>query len=79
MSNKAYVLVDNQKAPIVGRVSMDLTAVDLTKLKKVNYDSNVVLWGPKLKIDKVAKLCGTIPYELMTSVSNRVRKKFVEK
>ena len=79
MSNQAYVLVDNQKAPVVGRVSMDLTAIDLTLLKKVDYDSNVVLWGPELKIDKVAKFCGTIPYELMTSVSERVRRKFIEK
>lgn len=79
MSNQAYVLVDNQKAPVVGRVSMDLTAIDLTLLKKVDYDSNVVLWGPELKIDRVAKFCGTIPYELMTSVSDRIRRKFVEK
>ncbi len=79
MGNSAYVLVDNKKAKVIGRVSMDLTAVDLSRCVQANFNSEVILWGSNLKIDKVAKFSNTISYELMTSVSKRVKRKYIEK
>ena len=73
MGKSAYVLVDNKKAKVIGRVSMDLTAVDLSRCVQAN------LWGSNMKIDKVAKFSNTISYELMTSVSKRVKRKYIEK
>ena len=58
---------------------MDLTAVDLSNCKNPDYDSEVVLWGNNLKIDKVSKFANSIPYELMTSVSKRVKREYVFK
>ena len=79
MGNSAYVLVDNKKAKVIGRVSMDLTAVDLSRCVQANFNSEVILWGSNLKIDKVAKFSNTISYELMTSLSKRVKRKYIEK
>ena len=79
MGNSAYVLVEGVKAKVIGRVSMDLTAVDLSNCKNPDYDSEVVLWGNNLKIDKVSKFANSIPYELMTSVSTRVKREYVFK
>ena len=79
MGNSAYVLVEGVKAKVIGRVSMDLTAVDLSNCKNPNYDSEVILWGNNLKIDKVSKFANSIPYELMTSVSRRVKREYVFK
>src|SRR5690606_20139174 len=63
------VLVDSMKTHTVGRVSMDMLAVDLTALPQTNVGSEVVLWGQSsqgvvLPIDDVAASSGTIGYEL---------------
>ena len=79
MGNSAYVLVDGIKAKVIGRVSMDLTAVDLSKCVNVDYNSEVILWGSNLKLDKVSKFANSIPYELITSVSRRVKREYVYK
>ena len=79
MGNSAYVLVEGIKAKVIGRVSMDLTAVDLSKCKNADYNSEVILWGNNLKIDKVSKFANSIPYELITSVSGRVKREYVYK
>jgi alanine racemase len=71
------VLVDGQRTRTVGRVSMDMLAVDLTELKPSGFGSEVTLWGqgPKgslLPIDEVARAAGTIGYELMCALAPRV-------
>mgnify|MGYP001349013797 len=53
---------------------MDLTAIDLSNRKDVNYDSEIILWGKGLPIEKVAKITKNIPYTLMTSLSSRVKR-----
>ena len=67
------VLVDGQGSSLVGRVSMDMLAVDLTPLASAGVGSRVTLWGDALPIDTVATCAGTIGYELMCAVSPRVR------
>jgi alanine racemase len=72
------VLIGGQRAPLVGRVSMDMIAVDVTDLQLapegglVHVGTPVVLWGEDLPVEEVARHAGTIPYELLCGVSQRV-------
>jgi len=66
------VLIEARRAPLVGRVSMDMIAVDVTELPPVHVGSDVVLWGAGLPVEEVARHAGTVPYELLCSVSQRV-------
>jgi alanine racemase len=66
------VRVDGQASGTVGRVSMDMLAVDLTHLPAAGIGSKVVLWGEGVAIETVADAAGTIGYELMCAVAPRV-------
>jgi alanine racemase len=66
------VLIDGQRAPLVGRVSMDMIAVDVTKLSGIHVGTPVVLWGVGLPVEEIARYAATIPYELLCGVSQRV-------
>jgi alanine racemase len=66
------VLIDGQRAPLVGRVSMDMIAVDVTQLPGIHVGTPVVLWGIGLPVEEIARHAGTIPYELLCGVSQRV-------
>ena len=71
------VLVNGVRTRTVGRVSMDMIAVDLTPIRDADIGSEVTLWGcgPKgslLPIDEVARAAGTIGYELMCALAQRV-------
>jgi alanine racemase len=75
------VLVDGVRVPLAGRVSMDMLTVDLSAVPQAQVGSEVTLWGrgptrgehtPLLDIDEVAHRSGTIGYELMCALSQRV-------
>jgi alanine racemase len=66
------VLVDGLRAAIAGRVSMDMIAVDLTPLPQCGEGAEVELWGAALPVDDVAAAAGTISYELLCGVTQRV-------
>lgn len=71
------VLVDGARTRTLGRVSMDMLAVDLSALPASGFGSEVTLWGEgphgaRLPIDEVAQAAGTIGYELMCAVAPRV-------
>ncbi len=71
------VLVDGQSTRTIGRVSMDMLAVDLDGLPQAGIGSEVTLWGEgphgsRLPIDEVAHAAGTIGYELMCALAPRV-------
>ena len=73
------VLVDGVRTRTLGRVSMDMMAVDLTPVPKARIGSEVTLWGRAsngtvLPIDEVAAAAGTLAYELMCAVAPRVPK-----
>ncbi len=70
------VLVNGKPAAIVGRVSMDLMAIDLRQLPAAKVGDRVLLWGAELPIEQVAEAAGTIGYELSCGLTRRVR--FVE-
>ena len=72
LANGTPVLVDGQRAALVGRVSMDMLAVDVSGLANVRIGTPVVLWGKGLPVEEVARHAGTIAYELLCSVGQRV-------
>lgn len=75
--NGTPLLVEGQRAPLVGRVSMDMLAVDITDIAEADVDSPVELWGAQLPVDEVAAACATIGYELLTKVTARVPRRYI--
>jgi alanine racemase len=79
-SNRGHVLIRGKRAPIVGRVSMDLTTVDVTDLPGVAVGDEAVIFGEQtgplgtdiISAQDIATIEGTIPWEALTSVSRRV-------
>ena len=72
LSNKGYVLINGKKAPIVGRVCMDQTMVDVTDIEDVKIGDEVLLFGKELPVEEIAKLTDTINYEIVTGIAPRV-------
>lgn len=70
--NGTPVLVNGQRAALAGRVSMDMITVDLTEVGDVGIGDPVVLWGEGLAAEEIARVAGTIPYELFCQVTQRV-------
>jgi alanine racemase len=66
------VCVNGVRVPLAGRVSMDLITIDLTDLLTAEIGDRVVLWGDEPTVDEIATAAGTIPYELLTGISQRV-------
>lgn len=84
LSNRAHVIVRGVYAPVVGRISMDLTLVDVTNVPGVELDDQVTLLGwsrsqAELKIpaEDLARIVGTISYEVTCGVSERVPRLYV--
>jgi alanine racemase len=67
------VLVNGKLTRLLGRVSMDMLAVDLTGIANAGVGSKVVLWGQGLPVDEVARAAGTISYELLCAVAGLVK------
>ena len=74
--NGTPVLLNGQRVPLVGRVSMDMLTVDLRSQPNAQVGDEVVLWGDGLPVEQIASQAGTIAYELLCGVTQRVR--FVE-
>ncbi len=70
------VLINGVRVPIIGRVSMDLMTLDLRGIPAAKVGDEVLLWGPELPVEIIAKAAGTISYELTCSITRRVR--FIE-
>lgn len=74
MSNSGKVKIKGKLAPIIGKISMDMTAIDLSHFSKISYQDEIIVWGKGHDIDTVAKFADNSPYSLMTGVTNRVKK-----
>lgn len=66
------VWLRGRRAPLIGRVCMDMLCVDLRGFTDAGIGDEVELWGPHLPIEDVARSAGTIPYELLCGVAPRV-------
>ena len=69
----AYCLVNGQKAPYVGNICMDVCMIDVTDIDCREGDK-VIIFGDELPVTVLADALDTIPYEILTSVSNRVKR-----
>ena len=78
LGNRADLLVGGRRAPIVGRVCMDMLMADVTDVPEVTMDSEIVLLGAqggeRIDADELAQMCDTIPYEIMLGFSPRLRR-----
>jgi len=68
------VLLNGQRVPIIGRVSMDMIAVDLRSQPNAKIGDSAILWGDGLPAEEIANLSGTIAYELLCNVNKRVKR-----
>ena len=78
LSNRASVLTKQGSAPIRGRICMDMCMVDLTELPDVHVGDAVEIFGQHQRVDDLASILGTIPYELTCAVSKRVPRLYLE-
>ncbi|MDP8258038.1 MAG: alanine racemase [Candidatus Aadella gelida] len=81
LSNKAEALIRGQHVRVVGMVTMDQTLLDVGTVKDVKVGDEVVLIGRQsdsdIPIEKIAKLAGTIPYEILSAVTDRVPRVYI--
>ncbi len=82
LSNRGSVLLAGKRCPIVGRISMDQTVVDVTEIPDAAAGDEVVLLGrqgdAEISAEEQARLCGTIPWEIFTSIGERVERRSVQ-
>lgn len=72
LSNRGEVVVRGRRCPVVGRVSMDLTGVDVTEVAGCARGDEVVALGPELRAEEVARAADTIAYDVLCSIARRV-------
>jgi alanine racemase len=83
LSNRAHVIVRGTYAPVVGRVSMDLTLIDVTNVADVEVGDKMTLLGQeesydlKVSAEDLAKIAGTLSYEVTCGISERVPRFYV--
>ena len=68
------MLVNKKLAPVAGAVCMDMTMLDVTDIENVKEGDDVIIFGGQLPVQEVAKWMNTIPYEIMTAISQRVKR-----
>ncbi|MFZ2446855.1 MAG: alanine racemase [Syntrophobacteraceae bacterium] len=80
LSNRGLVLVRGKRAPVAGRVSMNIITLDVTHIPEAREDDEVVLLGrqgnERITADEIAKLCGTISYEVYCAIGKQQRFKY---
>ena len=78
LSNKGYVVINNNKVPIIGKVCMDAFMVDVTNID-CKVDDDVYIWDNNLiTLDEIANELDTISYEIISTITDRVERKFTE-
>ena len=77
-SNRGEVLVRGRRAPVVGRVSMDLVTIDVTDIADAALGDEVVLLGDGMPVEELARKLDTISYEVFCNISARVPRVYVD-
>ncbi len=70
-----YVMINQKKASIIGSICMDMMMIDVTDIE-CKEGNNVIIFGEQPTVVEIAKLLQTIPYEVLTSISQRVKRIF---
>jgi alanine racemase len=71
---KGYVLIHGQKAPVIGNVCMDMVMVDVSQIPEAKAGDEAIVYGEQISLKELADRIGTIPYELLTNISGRVKR-----
>jgi alanine racemase len=77
-SGKGKMWVKGKLAPVIGTICMDMTMIDVTGIPDIREGDEVIIFGRELPVQQVAEWMGTIPYEVMTSVSQRVKRVYFQ-
>ncbi len=77
-SGRYSVLIQNKKAPIVGNVCMDMTMVDVTDIPEAKEGDSAIIFGKELPVQELADCLETIPYEIFTTISERVKRIYIQ-
>jgi alanine racemase len=77
-NGKGFMLVGGKQAPVIGTICMDMTMLDITDLPGIKEGDEVIIFGPALSVKQVAKWAGTIPYEILTGISQRVKRVYYQ-
>lgn len=78
LSNKGYVVINGKKAPIIGNICMDSIMIDVTDIKNVKINDDVFIWDNKIiKLEDISNMCNTINYEIISTITSRVPRKFI--
>ena len=72
------MMVKNKLVPVIGNVCMDMTMLDVTSINDLKEEDEVIVFGESLPLSKLALWAHTIPYEIMTSISQRVKRIYFE-
>ncbi|WP_298391415.1 alanine racemase C-terminal domain-containing protein, partial [Hydrotalea sp.] len=72
-----FVYINGHRAPVIGSVCMDMTMVNITHIPNVQEGDSVEIFGLHIGVEEVAKWCATIPYEILTSISQRVKRVYL--
>lgn len=72
------VWVKGKMAPVIGTICMDMFMVDVTEVPGVEEGDEVIIFGKELPVQQVAEKAGTIPYEIMTGISQRVKRVYFD-
>ncbi len=74
---KAHVLIHGKPAPLVGVVCMDMCMVDISAIPEATEGDEAIVFSPELPLTQLASWANTIPYEMMTGISQRVKRVYV--
>ncbi len=77
-NGNGVVFIKGKKAPVAGNVCMDMTMVDVTGIEGVKEGDEVEIFGNNITVQQVAEQCGTIAYEILTGISRRVKRIYIE-
>lgn len=77
-NGKGKMLVKGKIAPIVGNICMDMTMIDITDIENAQVDDEVIVFGEQLPVQTLAQQLDTIPYEILTAISGRVKRVYFQ-
>lgn len=77
-NGRGQMWMNGKLAPVVGSVCMDMTMVDVTDIPGIKEGDDVIIFGRQLPVQDMARRAETIPYEIMTGISQRVRRVYFE-
>ncbi|MDX1684270.1 MAG: bifunctional UDP-N-acetylmuramoyl-tripeptide:D-alanyl-D-alanine ligase/alanine racemase [Saprospiraceae bacterium] len=73
-NGRLKVFVNDHFAPSIGRICMDMTMIDVTEIPNIEIYQEVEIFGEKISLDNFAAMAGTIPYEILVSLGNRIER-----